>query len=1078
MPWDSFPKFTPSEMRTLTEARYGFMQPKASEGLTRVRACVSSVLSFFHPCSASKRTILRAAGVLVGLALLAAAGSAAPPAAAYYHCSSQASPALVRDCERMIGTLKDNLDPSDVLTSWRAHVPLSSWRGVTADKGQGVTHLKLSGVGLTGGVARQLAELPGLVSIDLSNNSLSGSIGAEFGNLTNLREFLLNNNRLRGEISAALGRLTQLGSLNLSNNYLSGPIPVDLGNLVNLQTLGLADNRLSGPIPVELGKLAHLRELSLHTNDFTGNVPVELGRLTQLRGMYLFGNHLSGPMPAEIGNLANLEELFLDQNHLQGTIPATFGNLAKLRWLGLSCNRFTGPIPSGLGDISTLTLMELAGNRLAVRDDEVPGNLEREGRTVVLTGDCRGSPRPPLGPDVELSGCASQNSPALVRDCETLMGLKGELDPHGVLNWTGGLPLPLWDGITSDSELGVTELSFSNARLGGTLPADLSRLTNLTELALSYDELFGRIPNELGNLANLQGLWLSGNELSGSIPAELGNLRSLQSLSLGNNQITGSIPGELGRLTNLEVLGLGENYLTGSIPPELGDLKQLWGLWLIENQLSGSIPAELGHARKLRVLYLQENQLSGPIPASFGNLAVLRRLYLYSNQLSGPIPATLGNLMKLEELLVSCNQLTDPVPSQLGDIPTLRRVAFNDNLLELGYDLIPPAMRRPDSMVVGLTYCEVYPLWPDESKPLLESGFTVPEGPVPVGASIRYTLEIVNRNGTPLTGVRWRVPLERGGAYEPLGDGRVEAYAAATDTRSFEVAAHHLPGPIIISVYWDSDETDEWLVGSVAIELLAPKPAVPVPLPAPSALSLRVDRVRFTAPQSHLAHNTPDLTLTLADGTEISCGFLTFYDATGGLSRWGYAISEVLEERPGTLTQYYQGGVFDCSERDGVWSVERRLAWDYMGGGLGGAPDLGAEPSLLSEQPGELVGPWGHRVSNYAVDGTPTGFLDVFERLGGVASFGYPKTGARYDDDFQATLGVPGATPWFIRQYFQAAVLEYRPDDEQAVIVRHLGAELRHRRYPNRSHTAFASFNSADRLTEGQVYTAERVIFP
>ena len=306
----------------------------------------------------------------------------------------------------------------------------------------------------------------------------------------------------------------------------------------------------------------------------------------------------------------------------------------------------------------------------------------------------------------------------------------------------------------------------------------------------------------------------------------------------------------------------------------------------------------------------------------------------------------------------------------------------------------------------------------------------------------------------------------------------MEAYAAATGTRSFEVAAHHLPGPLIISVYWDSDQTNEVLVGSVAIELLALTPAMPVPRPEPSLLALRVDEVRFTAPQLHLAHNIPDLTLTLADGAETSCGFLTYYDATGSLPRWGYAISEVLEERSETLTQYYQGGVFDCSERDGVWSMERRLAWDYIGGGLGGAPDLGVEPGLLSEQPGELVEPWGHRVSNYAVDGTPTGFLDVFERLGGVASFGYPKTEARYDDDFQATLGVPGATPWFIRQYFQAAVMEYRPDDEQAVILRHLGAELRHRRYPNKSHTAFASFNSVDPLTEGQVYMAERAVFP
>ena len=1001
--------------------------------------------------------MVRVAAVMVGLAMLAAVGSAAPPAAAYYHCSSQASPALVRDCETMLSTLIDNLDPSDVLTTWQAHVPLSLWQGVTVDKAQGVTHLKLNGLGLNGSVAAQLGELPGLVSIDLSDNSLSGSIYAELGDLTNLRELLLHNNRVRGSIPAALDRLTQLESLNLSNNYLSGPIPVELGSLGNLTTLGLADNQLSGPIPVELGGLVNLRELSLHTNDLTGSIPVELGGLSQLRGLYLFQNHLSGPVPAELSNLANLEELFLDQNQLQGAIPDAFGNLAKLRWLGLSCNRFTGPIPNSLGDIPTLTLVELAGNRLAVSGDQLPSNLEREGRTVVLTGPCRGSPRPPAQPDVELGGCISQTSAALVRDCKTLMGLKDELDPHGVLNWTAGLPMYSWDGLASDSRLGVTRFHLYNRRLAGTLPAELSKLTNLTELSLDYIHLVGRIPKELGNLANLQILLVRGNELSGPIPAELGNLHNLRWLGLGGNRLIGSIPKELGRLAKLHQLSLAANFLTGSIPTELGDLRDLRALHLGSNLLSGAIPAGI---------------------ADPGDLAELRILHLYRNQLTGTVPAALGNLMKLEELVLSCNQLTDPVPSQLGDIPTLKIAGFGANRLTVDDVGIPPALKRPGRTLYPAGYCSPSTLRPAESKPRIESVLHVPVGPVPVGGSITYTFEILNRNSSPLTGVTWRAVAELAGTYQPVGDGRVEANAAATVTRSFEVAAHHLPGPIIVTVYWDSDQTDAALGGSQAVPLLASKPAVPVPQPAPSALALRVDRVRFTAPDAHPSHNVPDLTLTLADRAEISCGFLTYYDATGGLSRWGYAISEVLEERSGTLTQYYQGGVVDCREQDGVWSMERRLAWDYVGGGLDGAPDLGVEPGLLSEQPGELAGPWGHRVSNYAVDGTRTGFLDFFEQLGGVAAFGYPKTEARYDDDPQAMLGVPGARPWFIRQYFQAAVMEYRPDYTQPVTLRHLGAELRHRGYPNRSHTAFASFSSADPLTEGQVYTAERAMFP
>ena len=73
------------------------------------------------------------------------------------------------------------------------------------------------------------------------------------------------------------------------------------------------------------------------------------------------------------------------------------------------------------------------------------------------------------------------------------------------------------------------------------------------------------------------------------------------------------------------------------------------------------------------------------------------------------------------------------------------------------------------------------------------------------------------------------------------------------------------------------------------------------------------------------------------------------------------------------------------------------------------------EAELLSDQPGEVIGPWGHRVSNFAVDGTEIGFLDAFKALGGVAAFGYPKTDARSDDAEGAVLAVPGTTFGFIR---------------------------------------------------------------
>ena len=241
---------------------------------------------------------------------------------------------------------------------------------------------------------------------------------------------------------------------------------------------------------------------------------------------------------------------------------------------------------------------------------------------------------------------------------------------------------------------------------------------------------------------------------------------------------------------------------------------------------------------------------------------------------------------------------------------------------------------------------------------------------------------------------------------------------------------------------------------------------------ATSGLAAVVQRFDFAEPDETLGHNTPDLLVSVGD-SEVACDFLTYYQTTGDVTRWGYATSEVIAERPGSLTQYYQRGIVDCQERDGVWRLERRLVWDYLGGGLGDAPDLGAEPDLLSEQPGLPLGPWGHRVSNLAVDGTPTGFLDFFNARGGLQAFGHPKSEARLDDEPGAMLGIEGADPGVIRQYFQAAVFESRPGEAEPVQLRFLGDAARNALYPFGSHQAFQSFRSAAPLRYGQTYAAE-----
>ncbi len=222
-----------------------------------------------------------------------------------------------------------------------------------------------------------------------------------------------------------------------------------------------------------------------------------------------------------------------------------------------------------------------------------------------------------------------------------------------------------------------------------------------------------------------------------------------------------------------------------------------------------------------------------------------------------------------------------------------------------------------------------------------------------------------------------------------------------------------------------------------------------------------------------LAHNVPVLSVELPGGGTAVADFRAHFENTGALERWGYPISEVLIVEPGALSQYYQRGVVDFHSVGAGWVVERRLAWDYFGGGLGGSADLGVEYAPTNPHPGQVFGPWDRRVSNLAVDGTVTGFADFFDRLGGVQSFGLPKTEARFDRQPGAALAI--GDPGFIRQYFQAAVFEFHPGASDPVRLQLLGDDLRDDQFPNQSWRNQPAFLASVPLAGGDPYRPARV---
>ncbi len=247
-------------------------------------------------------------------------------------------------------------------------------------------------------------------------------------------------------------------------------------------------------------------------------------------------------------------------------------------------------------------------------------------------------------------------------------------------------------------------------------------------------------------------------------------------------------------------------------------------------------------------------------------------------------------------------------------------------------------------------------------------------------------------------------------------------------------------------------------------------------VPALAAGSVRAQprlgraRVRRAVFDAALQHNVADLEFD--DGG--SALFLTYYAATGGLARWGHAISEPLIE-DGRLAQYFQRGVMEAAaDGPGIW-LTPRLVWDFIGGGLDGSPDLGAETTPTNPFQGLRAGPFGHVVSNVSVGGSRTGFLDAFQRLGGAASLGYPKTAARVDTGAPGTLIDPTAEPGPIRQYFQAGVLEYASGQRQPARLRLLGDQVRNLAYPGGLWTLLRSFHPAPRLRPGHTVDLERL---
>lgn len=551
--------------------------------------------------------------------------------------------------------------------------------------------------------------------LDLAFNYLSGPIPDELSNLQSLLSFSVEGNGLSGPIPTWFGQWRNLTNLLLSSNDLNSSIPPELGNCLKLNTLGLDDNQLSGPIPSELCNAVALQTVTLNKNLLTGNITETFRRCANITWIDLASNHLSGPLPSYLSNLPLLIMFSIGANHFSGSVPDSLwsstslleiqmesnnlggrlspliGSMTSLQYLVLDNNQFDGPIPAELGQLTSLAVFSAQGNNLS---GQIPVELCNcvQLTTLQLGNNSLTGPIPhQIGALVNLdylvlshNSLTGQIPTEICYDFQVVaIPVSSFVQHHGTLdlswnNLSGIIPPQIGDCAV------LVELLLSGNSFTGSLPAELSKLTNLTSLDVSNNELNGSIPAQLGESRKLQGLNLAYNRISGSIPQELGNIGSLVKLNLSGNHLSGALPGRFGNLTSLSHLDVSHNLLSGEVPREMADMVSVVGLNLAGNQLTGSIAGLLSEStvwHQIQSLILRNNSFSGTIPAVVGNLTGLSYLDLSYNQFVGVIPSAMAGLAQLVYLDLSNNHLSGEFPADLCGLNLLSFLNMSNNAI-------------------------------------------------------------------------------------------------------------------------------------------------------------------------------------------------------------------------------------------------------------------------------------------------------------------------------------------------------------------------------------------------------------
>ncbi|GAB2213568.1 hypothetical protein Drorol1_Dr00017878 [Drosera rotundifolia] len=237
-----------------------------------------------------------------------------------------------------------------------------------------------------------------------------------------------------------------------------------------------------------------------------------------------------------------------------------------------------------------------------------------------------------------------------------------------------------WTGVQCERSR-VTAIDLAHKNVSGTLPQEMSSLSNLVQLSIQGNTISGPIPTF--KMSSLQRVYLDGNNFTSGVLSFFNEqLTNLQTLSIGDNPFDPwVIPDSLSGLGSLQNFSADNANINGEIPDVFGSLPGLMNLRLSYNNITGSLPASFA-ASLIQNLWIN-NQQSGVTGSLYvlGHMPSLSQAWVHDNEFTGVIP-DLSKCGHLFDLQLRENQLTGVVPTSLMNLPGLINVSLQNNLLQ------------------------------------------------------------------------------------------------------------------------------------------------------------------------------------------------------------------------------------------------------------------------------------------------------------------------------------------------------------------------------------------------------------